>query len=62
MMSCVYYLKYLEGSVESSLETSLDIDSMFSFSDSSGGSVKSSLETTDLRIEIFLSFVIYASG
>ena len=67
MMSCIYYLKYLEGSVKSSLETSLDIDSMFSFSDSSGGGlVRLKIihlsSTTDLRIEIFLSFVIYASG
>ncbi|KAJ6945119.1 hypothetical protein NC651_000222 [Populus alba x Populus x berolinensis] len=53
--------QYLEGSVKSSLETSLDIDSMCSFSDSSGGGlVRLKIihlsSTTDLRIEIFLSF------
>lgn len=66
MMSCIYYLKYLEGSVKSSLKTSLDIDTMFSFSDSSGGLVRLKIihlsSTTDLRMEIFLSFVIFASG
>jgi hypothetical protein len=57
----------LEGSVKSSLKTSLDIDAMFSFSDSSGGGlVRLKIihlsSTTDLRMEIFLSFVIFASG